>query len=364
MIQFLLIALLLTGSPILLLSQDPATKLVEPRNITVKAPASKVELTLAIPDLLKEDKPSAAKHNAIAIFDPAGKDVESANTFLTVEFDPKGLADNSTTNLKTYFRYQMAQLTGLMPNAQFVHWQPPHLNPDKVNFMAIDIKPVPEKHFVAEHMVTLEVADGFYTLAVHANDPKVLDNVAITDIFDSLEGLNPDRFMPPEGFKPQPTKTVTVPAPHATSSLVITLPADFKDDKRLAAKQQYLRAYAPGGDGSSTDRMISVAFYSKSHDDPSLVDLDHTLAWWKANVQQQFPNAVVKAWSPEATKLPQSSFRSVSIDGDAAAGDPISEVMLIETSSGYFMVVAYAGTPQILTGKEMAAIMSSVSLQP
>ena len=354
---------LIAVSALPLFAQDDATKLIEPRNVTVKAPASKVSLTLAIPVILKQDNASAAKYKMVAAFDTEGKDLTLANCFLTVDFDPKGLADGSTADIKTYFGYQMEQLTDHIPNLQFSHWQPAHLNPDKVNFMAIETKPDEEKHYAPEHMLVLEVADGFYTISFHTRDAKLLDVQPVTDIFDSLEGLNPDAFVSPSAAKPQPLRDVTVTAVQSRSTLHLALPADFQDDKTFAAARGYSAAYAAGGDATHAAVVVTVEFHPKSPSIAETHDLENFFAWWQNQSRRQFPNAEMTKWAPQ-TALANASFRSVAIDGDAKKGVPLTHVVALESPEGYFIVIGYGATSQLLNGGELSGIMNSVSLRP
>jgi hypothetical protein len=89
-------------------------------------------------------------------------------------------------NLKAFFKEDLQETLAQFPDAQFVRWQPRKLDPDKIDFVSLEMygkeknKPSPQRFLI------LDSGDGYYSVSVTVSARNDLQLPLYEDFFDSL----------------------------------------------------------------------------------------------------------------------------------------------------------------------------------
>jgi len=150
-----------------------------------KGQQSQRELTFVIPLNWVKDEKGAKKIGMYSVLVPKGMRIENADRVIAIAFQKKAYKPGME-NLKAFFKEDLQETLAQFPDAQFVRWQPRKLDPDKIDFVSLEMygkeknKPSPQRFLI------LDSGDGYYSVSVTVSARNDLQLPLYEDFFDSL----------------------------------------------------------------------------------------------------------------------------------------------------------------------------------
>jgi len=127
-----------------------------------KGQQSKKSLSFAIPQGWVRDEKGAKKAGLHNVLVPSGMTLEDADKVITIAFQKKDPNKSGLENLKNFFKVDLQDILAQFPDAQFVRWQPSKLDPDKLDFMSIEMFGKKRNEPPPNQSLILDTGDGFY----------------------------------------------------------------------------------------------------------------------------------------------------------------------------------------------------------
>jgi len=157
-------------------------------------------LTFMIPNDWSVDKEAAKKMGVWAVLLPKGSKIENTERVITINFEKKDQKVPAHHNLESYLKASFDQAKARFPDLQVNKWQPSELAASGLNFLSQELA-TENPQFTPNHLLIIDSGDGYFTIALAAQDVKELNQIQYEEFFNSL------RFIPilelpapPEGY--------------------------------------------------------------------------------------------------------------------------------------------------------------------
>jgi hypothetical protein len=157
-----------------------------------KGQQSKKSLSFVIPQGWVRDEKGAKKAGLHSVLVPSGMTLENADKAITIAFQKKDPNKSGLENLKSFFKVDLQDILTQFPDAQFVRWQPSKLDPDKLDFMSIEMYGKKKNEPPPNRSVILDTGDGFFSVALTVHTRSELQLPMYEEFFNSL-GLRPSQ---------------------------------------------------------------------------------------------------------------------------------------------------------------------------
>lgn len=156
-----------------------------------KNQVSSQKLSYGIPENWIRDENSIKKMGLYDILVPKGGDIQSSNQSITIAFQKKDLKNEDLSTLQNFFKADMQNTINMFPNAKFERWQPESLNPDKINFMSIEIYSEQKDQPSPARLLMIDANDGYYSITLTVEDRKILSLPIFIDFFNGIGLMAP-----------------------------------------------------------------------------------------------------------------------------------------------------------------------------
>jgi hypothetical protein len=157
-----------------------------------KGQQSKKSLSFVIPQGWARDEKGAKKAGLQSALVPSGMTLENADKVITIAFQKKDPNKPGLEDLKSFFKVDLQDILTQFPEAQFVRWQPSKLDPDKFDFMSIEMYGKKKNEPPPNRSVILDTGNGFLSVALTVQTQSELQAPMYDAFFNSL-GLGPSQ---------------------------------------------------------------------------------------------------------------------------------------------------------------------------
>ena len=151
-----------------------------------KGQKSQKKLLFVMPTGWVRDDKAAEKLGLDSVLVPHGMTVENADKVITVAFQMKDLNKSGLENLENFFKVDLQNTLAEFPDAQFARWQPSKLDPDKIEFMSIEMFGKKKDKPSPQHFLILDSGDGFFSVGLTVEKRPELQLPIYEDFFNSI----------------------------------------------------------------------------------------------------------------------------------------------------------------------------------
>ena len=151
-----------------------------------KGQVSVKKLGFLVPDGWALDKEAADKTGIYAVILPRGKKLETTNKAITIAFQKKDPNKPGLDSLSNFFKVDMQNTMGQFPDMQAARWQPSRFDPDKIDFMSIEIFGKKKDQPSPQHVLMIDAGDGYFSITLTAEDLKELRQAQYEEFFNSI----------------------------------------------------------------------------------------------------------------------------------------------------------------------------------
>lgn len=167
-------------------------------------PASKQEsenkLSFSIPKNWVLDKEAASKLGLYAVLLPEGMKMEEAGRVITIHFQKKDSRVPELATLESYYKQAFDSARKKYPNVEARSWRPSGLDASKVKYLSQELA-AKDDTFTPNHLLIIDAGDGYFTIALAAQDVEELNQARYDEFFSSLRvTLAAPLPEPPAGF--------------------------------------------------------------------------------------------------------------------------------------------------------------------
>jgi hypothetical protein len=143
-------------------------------------------LSFVMPQGWVRDEKGAKKAGLQSVLVPSGMTLENADKVITIAFQKKDPNKSGLEDLKSFFKVDLQDILAQFPDAQFVRWQPSKLDPDKLDFMSIEMYGKKKNEPSPNRSVILDTGDGFLSVALTVHTRSELQLPMYEEFFNSL----------------------------------------------------------------------------------------------------------------------------------------------------------------------------------
>jgi hypothetical protein len=151
-----------------------------------KGQQSKKSLFFVIPQGWVRDEKGAKNAGLQNVLVPSGMKLEDADKVITIAFQRKDPNRPGLEDLKSFFKVDLQDILAQFPDAQFVRWQPSKLDPDKFDFMSIEMYGKKKNEPPPNRFVILDTGDGFFSISLTVQTRNELQAPIYDAFFNSL----------------------------------------------------------------------------------------------------------------------------------------------------------------------------------
>ena len=151
-----------------------------------KSQNSSKKIIYSIPNGWTRDVDSITKMGVSDILVPEGKSIQNTNMAILVTFQKKNPAIEGLSTLKQFFRVDVENTLARFPDTKFARWQPKSLNPDKINFMSIEIYGENGNEPSPQNLLMIDSGDGYYSISLTTENRYSLQLPIFIDFFNGI----------------------------------------------------------------------------------------------------------------------------------------------------------------------------------
>lgn len=142
-------------------------------------------LSIVVPPGWGHDAEAEQKLGAVAVLVPEGRTLQNAKESVLILFEKRVEKDARRGSLAEFFEANTLGMSQRHPGIKMLRWQP-KLDRDRVAYISVALDPGANSDSDYKRIIFLQAADGFYTVALSADQEELLDDPKLEAMFSSL----------------------------------------------------------------------------------------------------------------------------------------------------------------------------------